>query len=120
VTVYSFDFVLYIFLIEIFPSIIVVKNLKQCIAENFSILSQNSKRLFLSVGTYYLIFRGPMFIVDIARILIVTSEESLLVFNMIFAIFAFIIALIGLPILSLISTRIYNTIILATEVEGEE
>jgi hypothetical protein len=117
IIVYSFDFMLYISLIEIFPSIIVVKNLKQCITENFLILSHNFKRLFFSVGTYCLIFRGSMLIVDIARILIVTSEETFLLFNMIFAIFAFINALIGLPILSLISTRIYNTTILTTELE---
>jgi hypothetical protein len=115
IVVYFFDFILYISLIEIFPSIIVVKNLKQCIAENFSILSQNFRRLFFSIGIYYLVFRGPMFIVDITRILIVTSEETFLLFNMIFLIVTFINALIGLPILSLISTRIYNTTILSTE-----
>ncbi|MFX0182197.1 MAG: hypothetical protein ACFE95_03860 [Candidatus Hodarchaeota archaeon] len=114
---YSFDLMLCISLIEIFPSIIVVKNLKQCITENFLILRQNFKRLFFSVGAYYLIFRGSMFLVDIARILIVTSEETFLLFNIIFAIFAFINALIGLPILSLISTRIYNTTILITELD---
>ena len=120
IVVYSFDFMLIITLIEIFPSIIVVKQLKQCLTENFLILSQNFKRLFFSIGTYYLIFRGSMFIVDITRLLIVTSEETFLLFNMIFVIFAFLNALIGIPILSLISTRIYNTTILKTQAEGEE
>jgi hypothetical protein len=120
IVVYLVDFMLYITLIETLPSIIVVKDLKQCITENFSILSQNFVRLFLSVGIYYLLFRGSMFIVDIARILIVTTEEAFLLFNMIFMIISFINALIGIPILSLISTRIYNTTILATEAKGEE
>ncbi|MFX1508346.1 MAG: hypothetical protein ACFFDC_19870 [Promethearchaeota archaeon] len=120
VLVYCFDLILYIALIEIFPSIIVVRNLKQCIIENFSVVRQNLKRLILSVGGYYLLFRVPMIIVDIARLLIVTSEETFLLFNMIFLIFTFINALVGLPILSLISTRIYNTTILKTKANGIE
>ncbi|MFX0125451.1 MAG: hypothetical protein ACFFAE_17655 [Candidatus Hodarchaeota archaeon] len=94
--------------------------MKQCIAENFLILRQNLKRLFFSVGIYYLVFRGSMFIVDITRVLIVTSEEAFLLFNMIFLIFTFINVLIGLPILSLVSTRIYNTTILTTKSEVKE
>ncbi|MFX0015997.1 MAG: hypothetical protein ACFFB2_15965 [Promethearchaeota archaeon] len=120
IVVYLFDFLLYISLIEIFPSIIVVKNLRQSITENFTIASQNFNRLFYSIGTYYIAFRGPMFLVDITRILIVANETTFLFFNIIFAIVAFINALIGLPILSLISTRIYNTIILTTATDGIE
>ncbi|UCG00773.1 MAG: hypothetical protein JSW11_14280 [Candidatus Heimdallarchaeota archaeon] len=120
VLVYCFDLILYITLIETFPSIIVVRNLKQCIIENYSVVRQNLKRLIFSVGGYYLLFRVPMIIVDIARLLIVTSEETFLLFNMIFLIFAFINALVGLPILSLISTRIYNTTILKTKANGIE
>ncbi|MFW9905655.1 MAG: hypothetical protein ACFFFH_15080 [Candidatus Thorarchaeota archaeon] len=120
ILVYFFDLVLYITLIEIFPSIIVVRNLKQCFIENFSVVNQNIKRLILSVGLYYLLFRVPMIIVDIARLLIVTNEETFLLFNMIFLFFSFINALIGLPILSLISTRIYNTTILKTKTEGNK
>ena len=120
VLVYFFDLVLYITLIEIFPSIIVVRNLKQCFIKNFSVVNQYLKRLILSVGLYYLLFRVPMIIVDIARFLITTSEETFLLFNMIFLIFSFIYALIGLPILSLISTRIYNTTISKTKANGNE
>ncbi|UCE13909.1 MAG: hypothetical protein JSV04_01725 [Candidatus Heimdallarchaeota archaeon] len=120
IAVYLFDLMLYITLIEIFPSIIVVKKIRQCIIENMIILRQSLKRLFFSVGIYYLVFRGPMFIVEITRILMVTNETTFLFFNIIFAIFAFIYALIGLPILSLISTRIYNTTILKTKAEESE
>jgi hypothetical protein len=108
---------LYIALIEIFPSLIEVKKLRQCIKENFSILRQNFKRVFVSVAFYYLIFRGPMFIVDITRILIVNSEEAFLLFNFIFLISSIFNVLIGLPILSLIATRIYNTTILKARTE---
>lgn len=113
--VYLIDFMLCISFIEIFPSIIAVKNLKQSITENFTILRQNFKRLLFSIGIYHLVFRGPMFIADITRILVVTSEETFLPFNMIFLVFTVINALMGYPILSLISTRIYNTTILSTE-----
>ncbi|MHA1966641.1 MAG: hypothetical protein ACW964_02450 [Candidatus Hodarchaeales archaeon] len=117
IIVYSFDLMLYIALIEIFPSLIEVKKLRQCIKENFSILRQNFKRVFVSVAFYYLIFRGPMFIVDITRILIVNSEEAFLLFNFIFLISSIFNVLIGLPILSLITTRIYNTTILKARTE---
>jgi len=117
VVVYFIDFMLNISFIEIFPSIIVVKELKKSFTENFLILSHNFSRQLFSIGIYYLLFRGTIFIVDITRILIVTSEETFLFFNLIFLIFTFINVLIGLPILSLISTRIYNTTILATEAE---
>lgn len=120
VVVYFVDFMLNISFIEIFPGIIVVKELKKSFTENFSILSHNFSRLFYSIGIYYLLFRGAMFIVDITRLLIVTSEETFLFFNLIFLIFAFINVLIGIPILSLISTRIYNTTILTTEAKGKE
>jgi hypothetical protein len=116
--VYSFDLMLYVVLIQIFPSLIEVKNLRLCINENFLILSQNFKRVFVSVAFYYLIFRGPMFIVDITRILIVNSEEAFYFFNFIFLISAIFNVLIGLPILSLIATRIYNTTILKTRTEA--
>lgn len=115
--VFVIDLMLYISLIETLPSIIVVKNLKQCINENFAVLNQSFRRLFFSVGIYYLLFRGSMFIVDITRFLIVNSEETFLFFNLIFAFVSFVNALIGLPILSLISTRIYNTTILKSKAE---
>ena len=113
--VYFFDLMLCISFIEIFPSIIVVKNLKQSINENFTIFRENFKRLLFSIGIYHLTFRGPMFIVDVTRILSVTNVETFLFFNMIFMIVTVINALIGIPILSLISTRIYNTTILSSE-----
>ena len=115
--VYSFDLMLYVAFIEIFPSLIEVKKLRQSINENFSILRQNFKRVFVSVAFYYLIFRVPMFIVDITRILIVNSEEAFLLFNFIFLISAIFNVLIGLPFLSLIATRIYNTTILKERTE---
>lgn len=118
--VYFIDLMLCISLVEIFPSIIVIKKLRHSISENFLILGQNFKRLFFSIGIYHLLFRGPMVVVDIARILIVTNEETFLLFNMIFLIFTFINVLIGLPILSLISTRIYNTTILNAKAEAKE
>lgn len=120
VIVYFVDFMLNITFIEIFPSIIVVKEIKKSFTENFLILNHHFSRLFFSIGTYHLLFRGTMFIVDITRLLIVTSVETFLFFNLIFLIVTFINVLIGIPILSLISTRIYNTTILTTKTEGKE
>ena len=117
IIVYSFDLMLFVAFIEIFPSLIEVKKLRYSIDENFLILRQNFRRVFFSVAFYYLTFRGPMFIIDITRFLIVNSEESFFLFNYIFLISAMFNVLIGLPILSLIATRIYNTTILKSRTE---
>ena len=117
IIVYSIDLMLYIALIEIFPSLIEVKKLKESIKENFAILGKNFERVFVSVASYYLIFRGSMFIVDITRVILVNSEETFLLFTFIFLFSAMFNVLIGLPMLSLIATRIYNTTILNARTE---
>ena len=117
IIVYSIDLMLYIALIEIFPSLIEVKKLKESIKENFAILGKNFERVFVSVAFYYLIFRGSMFIVDITRVILVNSEETFLLFTFIFLFSAMFNVLIGLPMLSLIATRIYNTTILNARTE---
>lgn len=116
-SIYVLDLTLNITLIELFPSLIVVRNVKQCIRENFTIVRQNYQRMIYSITSYYLIFRGPMFLVDMTRMLLVTSLDSLLLFNLLFLVFTVMNVLVGFPILSLISTRIYNTTILKRKLE---
>jgi len=115
VFVYLFDFLTYVLLIEILPSMIAVKKVSQSIKENFQILRSHFRRIFLSIGFYYLIFRGAMFFVDISRLLLVSNEVTFLVFNLIFLVVSFAHVIIGIPILSLISTRIYNTTMMNQE-----
>jgi len=115
--VYLLDLTLYVTLIELFPSFIEVKNVKKSIKENFTIVRQNYKRLIYSISFYYLIFRGPMLFIDITRMLLTTNLETFLGFNIIFIFFTGLSGSVGLPILSLISTRIYNTTILQSRTE---
>ncbi len=115
VFVYLFDFLTYVLLIEILPSMIVVKKVSQSIKENFQILRRHFRRIFLSIAFYYLIFRGAMFLVDISRLLLVSNENTFLMFNLVFFVVSFAHAIIGIPILSLISTRIYNTTMMNQE-----
>ncbi|MFW9992943.1 MAG: hypothetical protein ACFFD4_12950 [Candidatus Odinarchaeota archaeon] len=114
---YSLEFLIYVLLIEIFPGITATKQLNQSMSENREILRKNFRRVLLSVGFYFLLFRIPMFVVDIARILLVSSEETLLLCNIAFLIVTLLNAVVGMPILSLVSTRIYNTTIMDQNAE---
>lgn len=77
--------------------------------ESFTLLKNDFKRIALTIGIYFLIFRTPYIIaVYISKLGLTINSIILLLLagNFILMLFA---SLIGSPILSILATRIYNT-----------
>lgn len=108
VFVYIIDFSYFVLFIGIFPSIVAKQKVRAAFKENSKILRLHLKRIMLSIGIYYLIFRGLMFLIDALRIIFTSNLSTFNIFNFLFFFTAMLNIAVGMPIYSLISTRIYN------------
>ncbi|MFX1255524.1 MAG: hypothetical protein ACFFCZ_28230 [Promethearchaeota archaeon] len=106
---YIVEFFSLVFLVEIYPSITAQGRFLQSISENIRIVKLNFRRILISISIYFLLFRIIIILGDLARLILVTNVEQLLIFNMIFLVIAIADGIIGTPVLSIITTRIYNT-----------
>jgi hypothetical protein len=111
------EFLAIIILVEIYPSMTAQGSLKRGVKENFHILRSEFKRLFASIGFFFFIFRLPIHIFIILGTIFSSDENISLVFLFLFYIFVLINSMIGAPILSIISTRIYNTVDLERSIQ---
>ena len=102
--------------IQMYPSLTARGGIKQAFSENFYLLRRNWKRIFISLLFFFLIFIVPWIIVDIIEyfifLLLIPSFSifwQLWIYVHYFAQTTFYFFL-EIPILALISTRIYNSL----------
>jgi hypothetical protein len=99
-------FILVVFFVETFPSLTAHGRFKDSFIENSRIVRHNWRRLITTWGVYTLIFLAPGFLIGMVSILL---EPALWLF-ILGMIYFLLISIFGFPMLSLISTGIYNNV----------
>ena len=102
----TFFFILVVLFVEIFPSLTAHGRFKDSFIENFRIVRHNWRRLITTWGVYTLIFLAPGFLIGIMSILL---EPGLWLYPL-GMIYFLLLSIFGFPMLSLISTGIYNNV----------
>ncbi len=113
--------------IQIYPSLTAQGGIKQAFSENWRLLSLNWKRIFISLLFFFLIFTVPWVFIDIINyyiLLLIIPHYSVLwkywSYTLYFA-ETIITFFLELPILTLITTRIYNSLTyVASEVDEKK
>ncbi|MCP4762430.1 MAG: hypothetical protein GY870_11665 [archaeon] len=115
-----FRFIIFFILFSVFvttlPSITAQGRLKNSFIESFRLFSKNYSRIFITWGIYFLLFEIPIFLIDILHLTQVISLintyipffEFLSRITKIF--FLCLYLFIGYPMMTLISTGIYNNV----------
>ncbi|MCE7743343.1 MAG: hypothetical protein GOP50_12905 [Candidatus Heimdallarchaeota archaeon] len=106
-------FVLLVLFSSTLPSVTSQGNLKNSFIESIRIVKKDSKRLVKTWGLYFLIFTLPIFALSFTLVLIMPLIKGsiwVIIIMVIIAILYFINLFIGFPMMSLIATRIYNTV----------
>ncbi|MFX0095334.1 MAG: hypothetical protein ACFFBD_26605 [Candidatus Hodarchaeota archaeon] len=106
------NFIWFILFVSTFPSLTEQGSLKKSLIENFQIIRQFSKRVFVTWALLYLIFYIPLIILDLLYVVlydtIVGTGLDYLLGLFLLGLFL-LITLISAPMRSLIATRIYST-----------
>jgi len=97
---------LVVLFVEIFPSLTAHGRFKDSFIENFRIVKHNWRRLATTWGVYALIFLSPGFLIGMLSIWL---EPSLWLF-IVGMIYFLLLSVFGFPMLSLVSTGIYNNV----------
>ena len=104
---------LLVFFSSTLPSVTAQRNLKNSFIESFRIVRKDYKRMFSTWGLFVTIFSGPVFIILLVTALIIPIISGT-VWVPILMVFILIIYLynlfLGFPMMSLIATRIYNSV----------
>ncbi len=121
-------------LIENFPSLNYQGGIKNAFYENWQILRLNSKRIFSSLFLFFMIFDFPWIVLDILEISMrfIAIEKGWMWYlnfyesysQIMFPFFKFLAQtvfcfLLAIPMLTLISTRIYNSLKLVNNKKDE-
>ena len=108
--------VLYVFMVlfsSALPSVTFQRSLKNSFIESFRILKKDFKRLLSSWGLFVIIFSGPAFALSLVITIIIPNIVGtfwvpiLMTMMLIFYLYKL---LLGFPMMSLIATRIYNSV----------
>ena len=97
------------YITSLFTSVTAKGSILGAFKESAYLLINDFKRIALTIGLYFLIFRTPYIIaVNISKLGLVINSFILLllVINLFMLLFS---SFIGNPILSILATRIYNT-----------
>jgi hypothetical protein len=95
------------------PSVTAQRSLKNSFIESIRILKKDFKRLFSTWGLFVIIFNGPAFILSLTLALIlpiITGTVWVPILMAIILILYLYNLFLGFPMMSLISTRIYNSV----------
>jgi hypothetical protein len=95
------------------PSVTAQGSLKNSFIESFRIVKKDYKRLLSTWGIYFLTFSGPVFILSLIMAIIIPSIIGtfwLPIFSVLLLLAYLYKLFIGFPFLSLIATRIYNSV----------
>ena len=104
-----FDYFSIMYITGLFTSVTAKGSFLTACKESFSLLRNDFKRIALTIGLYFLIFRTPYIVsVYISKLGLVINSIILilLIINFLLLLFS---SFIGNPILSILATRIYNT-----------
>ncbi len=108
--------ILFVFLVlfsATLPSVTAQGNLKNSFVESIRIVKKDYKRLLKSWGIYFIIFTLPIFAVSLTLTLlmpIITGTVWVTILIILLILLYAIKLFIGFPMMSLIATRIYNTV----------
>ena len=114
---FIFGFIFFVLLVSTLPSVTAqagnskIGRLKQGFIENFRLVKRRPRKLFSTLGLYYIIFNLPSTIISLFIILFYDSLIGSIWLIIIFSVYAFLLLLgilIGTPISTLIVTRIYS------------
>ena len=120
-------FIFFVLLISTLPSVTAssgnskIGRIKRGFIENFRLVKRRPKRLFSTLGLFYLIFYLPSTIISLFIILFYDSLIGsiwLLIILFVYALLLLIGLLIGTPISTLITTRIYSEVRLKGELKN--
>jgi hypothetical protein len=106
-------FVLLVVFSSTLPSVTAQGNLKRSFIESIRIVKRNFSRLFKTWGVYFLIFSLPIFASNLTLLILIPSIKGTVIVPILLGITALLYGFslfIGIPMMSLIATRIYNTV----------
>jgi hypothetical protein len=106
-------FVLLVVFSSTLPSVTAQGNFKKSFIESIRIVKKDFKRLFKTWGIYFLIFSIPVFAGNLTLLILLPSIRGTIVLPILLGLMALLYVyrlFIGIPMMSLIATRIYNTV----------
>jgi hypothetical protein len=111
-----FDFIFFVLFIETFPILTSGKRFREAIKENFRVFAKTPFRIIFTWLIFYLIFQIPSFLIQNPHIWFnnVFPFEFQLDYLIFKAIMIFGLSFFGFSLMAFISTRIYNSYIIAS------
>jgi hypothetical protein len=104
-----FDYLSIMYLTGLLTSVTAKGKFLFSFKESFNLLRKDFKRIALTIGIYFLIFRSPYIIaVYVAKLGLILDSTVIMLLGINFVLMVFS-SFLGNPILSILATRIYNT-----------